>query len=167
MPYQALFYRSLPEPKVIFFHWQGIETKINLVAPRRQTVLRNTPTGPATPCARPRDLQIANKGSYDSSDWMSRFLRKKGRFCPDTSKGASQLCRQIAKMVVKFDKFDAKVAKFVAKIRISGKRLYSFVTIWNMSLHSAWQHAVGCELTGRVVFCPVSLTLDELISCVD
>ncbi|GBM77517.1 hypothetical protein AVEN_55644-1, partial [Araneus ventricosus] len=38
------FFRSLPEPKVIFFHWQGIETKINLVAPRRQTVLRNSPT---------------------------------------------------------------------------------------------------------------------------
>ncbi|GBO31868.1 Regulator of G-protein signaling 7 [Araneus ventricosus] len=37
----------------------------------------------------------------------------------------------------------------------------------DMSLHSAWQHAVGCELTGRVVFCHVSLTLDELISCVD
>ncbi|GBN69816.1 hypothetical protein AVEN_155804-1 [Araneus ventricosus] len=36
MPYQAFFYRSLPEPKVIFFHEQGIETKINLVAPRRQ-----------------------------------------------------------------------------------------------------------------------------------
>ncbi|GBM21929.1 hypothetical protein AVEN_187933-1 [Araneus ventricosus] len=36
MPYQAFFYRSLPEPKVIFFHWQGIETKINLVARRRQ-----------------------------------------------------------------------------------------------------------------------------------
>ncbi|GBN22608.1 hypothetical protein AVEN_66643-1 [Araneus ventricosus] len=29
--------RSLPAPKVIFFHWQGIEIKINLVAPRRQS----------------------------------------------------------------------------------------------------------------------------------
>ncbi|GBN62089.1 hypothetical protein AVEN_36419-1 [Araneus ventricosus] len=74
---KPFFYRSLPEPKVIFFHWQGIETKINLVAPRRQTVLRNSPTRPATPCARPRDLQIANKGSYYSPDWRSRFLRKR------------------------------------------------------------------------------------------
>ncbi|GBN95955.1 hypothetical protein AVEN_20488-1 [Araneus ventricosus] len=84
---KPFFNRSLPEPKVIFFHWQGIETKINLVAPRRQTILRNSPTGPATPCARPRDLQIANKGSYDSSDFRSGFLRKKGRYCLDTSKG--------------------------------------------------------------------------------
>ncbi|GBL87275.1 hypothetical protein AVEN_270539-1 [Araneus ventricosus] len=44
----------------------GIETKINLVAPRRQTVLRNSPTRPATPCARPGDLQIAN--------WKARTL---------------------------------------------------------------------------------------------
>ncbi|GBM04542.1 hypothetical protein AVEN_197937-1 [Araneus ventricosus] len=39
--------------------------------------LRNSPTRPASPCARPGDLQLANKGSYDSSDWRSRFLRKR------------------------------------------------------------------------------------------
>ncbi|GBO24669.1 hypothetical protein AVEN_264112-1 [Araneus ventricosus] len=69
MPYQA-FPSSLSSGAKgqAFFYWQDIETKINLVAPKRQTVLRNSPTRPETPCARPRDLQIAN--------WKARTLSR-------------------------------------------------------------------------------------------
>ncbi|GBM29754.1 hypothetical protein AVEN_156929-1 [Araneus ventricosus] len=67
MPYQAILSSLSSGAKgQALFYWQGIETKINLVAPRRQTVLRNSPTRPATHCARPRDLQIAN--------WKARTL---------------------------------------------------------------------------------------------
>ncbi|GBL99551.1 hypothetical protein AVEN_68818-1 [Araneus ventricosus] len=67
MPYQTILSLLSSGAKgQAFFYWQGIETKINLVAPRRQTVLKNSPTRPATPCARPKDLQIAN--------WKARTL---------------------------------------------------------------------------------------------
>ncbi|GBO06937.1 hypothetical protein AVEN_11425-1 [Araneus ventricosus] len=67
MPYQAIPSSISSRAKgQNFFYWQGIEDKINFVAPRRQTVLRNSPTRPATPCARPRDLQIGN--------WKARTL---------------------------------------------------------------------------------------------
>ncbi|GBN07600.1 hypothetical protein AVEN_260999-1 [Araneus ventricosus] len=62
---KPFFYRSLPEPKAIFFHWQGIETKINLVAPKRQNPQKLANRN-STPSARPGNLQLENKGSYDS-----------------------------------------------------------------------------------------------------
>ncbi|GBN68992.1 hypothetical protein AVEN_269422-1 [Araneus ventricosus] len=78
MPYQAFFYRSLPEPKVIFFHLQGIETKINLVAPRRQNPqkLANQTSNPLCTPLRLADSQLEVEDS-----------QKKCRYCPDPSKG--------------------------------------------------------------------------------
>ncbi|GBN93239.1 hypothetical protein AVEN_274215-1 [Araneus ventricosus] len=87
MSCQALPSTLLPVPTVkLFFYWQGIETKINLVAPRRQNP-QKLANRPATPCARPGDLQLANKGSYDSSDWRSRFLRRRVGIALTSPKG--------------------------------------------------------------------------------
>ncbi|GBM48597.1 hypothetical protein AVEN_158170-1 [Araneus ventricosus] len=66
MSYQAFPSSLLPEPKVKLFPLARHRNKIKLILPRRQTVLRNSPTRPATPYALPKDLQIAN--------WKARTL---------------------------------------------------------------------------------------------
>ncbi|GBM44257.1 hypothetical protein AVEN_23317-1 [Araneus ventricosus] len=77
MASQAFPSSLLPEPKVKLFSLARHRNKIKLIVPRRQTVLRNSPTRPATPCARPKDLQIANWKPLDTSDWRSRILRRR------------------------------------------------------------------------------------------
>ncbi|GBM92260.1 hypothetical protein AVEN_87317-1 [Araneus ventricosus] len=78
IPCQAFPSSLLPEPKVkLLFSLARHRNKIKLIVPRRQTVLRNSLTRPATPCARPKDLQIANWKPLDTSDWRSRILRKR------------------------------------------------------------------------------------------
>ncbi|GBN61249.1 hypothetical protein AVEN_128968-1 [Araneus ventricosus] len=77
MPCQAFPSSLLQSQRSSFFPLAKHRNKIKLIVPRRQTVLRNSPTRPATPCARPKDLQIANWKPLDTSDWRSRILRKR------------------------------------------------------------------------------------------
>ncbi|GBN16621.1 hypothetical protein AVEN_93155-1 [Araneus ventricosus] len=53
---KLFLHRSLPEPKVKLFPLAWHRMKIKLIAPRRQTVLRDTPHSPATPLCAPTDL---------------------------------------------------------------------------------------------------------------
>ncbi|GBN24507.1 hypothetical protein AVEN_245855-1 [Araneus ventricosus] len=100
MPYQAIPSSLFLDQRSNFFHWQGIETKINLVAPRRQTVLRNSPTRPATLCARPRDMQIANWKARTHSLLEVEDSQKKGRYCPDTQRIINQTGQGPKKVIV-------------------------------------------------------------------
>ncbi|GBN93331.1 hypothetical protein AVEN_152086-1 [Araneus ventricosus] len=74
---KLFFHRSFKSQRSSFFRLARHRNKIKLIVPRRQTVLRNSPTRTATPCARPKDLQLANWKPLDTSDWRSRILRKR------------------------------------------------------------------------------------------
>ncbi|GBM66769.1 hypothetical protein AVEN_74315-1 [Araneus ventricosus] len=73
---KLFLHRSFQSQRSSFFPLARHRNKIKLIVLRRQTVLRNSPTRPATPCARPKDLQLANWKPLDTSDWRSRILRK-------------------------------------------------------------------------------------------
>ncbi|GBN40491.1 hypothetical protein AVEN_275201-1 [Araneus ventricosus] len=63
---KLFLHRSFQSQKSSLFPLARHRNKIKLIVPRRQTVLRNSPTRLATPCARPKNLQIAN--------WKARIL---------------------------------------------------------------------------------------------
>ncbi|GBN60666.1 hypothetical protein AVEN_98169-1 [Araneus ventricosus] len=81
MPYQAFFYRSLPDPKVIYFHWQGIETKINLVAPRRQNPqkLANQTSNPLCTPRRLADSQLEVEDSQKKEKETEQSFKSAAR----------------------------------------------------------------------------------------
>ncbi|GBM24576.1 hypothetical protein AVEN_157839-1 [Araneus ventricosus] len=63
---KPFLHRSFQSQRSSFFSLARHRNKIKLIVPRRHTVLRNSPTRPATPCARPKDLQTSN--------WKARTL---------------------------------------------------------------------------------------------
>ncbi|GBM88899.1 hypothetical protein AVEN_134156-1 [Araneus ventricosus] len=51
---KLFLHRSFQSQRSSFFPLARHRNKIKLIVPRRQTVLRHSPTRPATPCARPK-----------------------------------------------------------------------------------------------------------------